>query len=534
MPRPCDHPTGPPSPSCHICKLWLTRADYRALWGGPAALNKAQQHMARLSLPCVYLGEKAGRKTQCLACGAQHVDVDVFRCEKFGECTKDRISKEKMPCCSRCAVRNSERPVESLPDIQTRNLLYHICPLSWHSLHTWQKSVASIVKRWSLFNGKKVVAIAKDPAGASASDVRRLFPSDCQIIEVENDPSLREVASFLPLFSEVETDDPHQATLYAHSKGVTRAVDSTSHTWADLLSEANLDYWPVVEKVLSAYPLAGCFKKNGRGWPNESASEWHYSGSWFWFRNKPLFSKPDWKKIDRFWSGIESYPSLHFGKDEAGVIFCDGKVPDLDLYSWAVMRNEVLPKWDRFKARNADMRNLRASHAKVELGGGANPRPGFVNIDQIGSADIKFDFESLSVGNVLPLEDDSVDSLYTSHCLEHIKAIVPLFREILRICKIGATVEIRVPHWFHSMAMCSGHVQVIAPDQITHWTESALDYWCGPIRKKLTLSRKEYVRGPNFQRWRRLLPDATENDIEELCPDACHESRWTFVVERRP
>lgn len=36
MPRPCaqDHPTPVPE-SCHLCNLYVTRADYHALWDGP-------------------------------------------------------------------------------------------------------------------------------------------------------------------------------------------------------------------------------------------------------------------------------------------------------------------------------------------------------------------------------------------------------------------------------------------------------------------------------------------------------------------
>ena len=54
------------------------------------------------------------------------------------------------------------------------------------------------------------------------------------------------------------------------------------------------DYWPLVEKHLSTKPITGAFKKLGPGWSAEMAkSDWHYSGSWFWFRNSELFAR-DW------------------------------------------------------------------------------------------------------------------------------------------------------------------------------------------------------------------------------------------------
>lgn len=115
MPRPCDHPTGPPSPSCHICKLWLTRADYRALWGGPAVLGKVHQHLAKQAIPCVHLGEATGRKTRCAACGQHHVEVDVHGCAIHGECTTHRVAQEKLPCCARCPDRDSDLHAARMP-----------------------------------------------------------------------------------------------------------------------------------------------------------------------------------------------------------------------------------------------------------------------------------------------------------------------------------------------------------------------------------------------------------------------------------
>ena len=111
---------------------------------------------------------------------------------------------------------------------------------------------------------------------------------------------------------------PGDVTLFAHAKGVTRHQASTSGKWVEAFEELYLDYWPAVADLLRNFPVVGAFKKMGAGWPpEESLSDWHYSGSWFWFRNSDLFSR-DWSRIDPFWCGIESFPSLHFAPHEAG------------------------------------------------------------------------------------------------------------------------------------------------------------------------------------------------------------------------
>lgn len=55
MLRPCEsrHPQ-PVSSGCRLCHLFLTRADYRRLWGGPD--EPPEPVKPRVSLPCVHVG----------------------------------------------------------------------------------------------------------------------------------------------------------------------------------------------------------------------------------------------------------------------------------------------------------------------------------------------------------------------------------------------------------------------------------------------------------------------------------------------
>ena len=70
---------------------------------------------------------------------------------------------------------------------------------------------------------------------------------------------------------------------------------------------------------------------------------------------------------------------------------------------------------------------------KLEIGGGNTPRgEGFVNLDCLPCADIAIDLEK----DPLPFADDSVDEVYSAHCLEHVNNAVGVLAEVLRVCKV--------------------------------------------------------------------------------------------------
>jgi predicted SAM-dependent methyltransferase len=103
---------------------------------------------------------------------------------------------------------------------------------------------------------------------------------------------------------------------------------------------------------------------------------------------------------------------------------------------------------------------MESEPMKLELGGGDFNRGGdWTNMDLNPVADIVHDLESFPY----PQADESVDELYSSHCLEHLVDPIGVMNEISRICKVGARVEIRVPHPNSNHAMCAGHKHVFGP-----------------------------------------------------------------------
>jgi hypothetical protein len=359
MPRPCTCDLCDLTPGasytleqCRFCFKFHHDDIANRAWGGPGLYGR------RRYLPCRHLGEATGRTHTCSSCGTSK-DHLVRACNLHGECLENTAAPG-LRCCRICKDRE---PVE-IPDPfegkePVRNLLFHIMPVRGNGI--WQRRVSQLVKRIRLFNGRRVVAIVTGPTwGPCALDppeyVRDAFGGAVhEFIEVPNDPNLREVATFEPLFERVETPSARQVTLYAHAKGVTRPGHPTCQEWADVLYETMLDYWPLVEVSLRDYPITGSFLRGLEGWPGQSASTYHYSGSWFWFRNRDLFQQDNWRQINSFWSGIEPYPSLRFPITLAGCLFHPFYLPGPGLYDPTYWYQRVVPDLERFRReRQAD------------------------------------------------------------------------------------------------------------------------------------------------------------------------------------
>lgn len=161
---------------------------------------------------------------------------------------------------------------------------------------------------------------------------------------------------------------------------------------------------------------------------------------------------------------------------------------------------------------------------KVEIGGGTLPKPGFINVDRCATADYIVDLET----EPLPFETSSVDEIYSSHCLEHIRNLIHVISEITRISKPNARVEIRVPHWGQEMATCFDHKQTISEDQARHFSE-AKDFWCGGHGSLVLVSTK-YTPNGHFNEAKRLFRHLTDEQIFRFVQNTCHEIVFEFTA----
>lgn len=340
----CDiaGPGEPGNPNqCRICWIRLGR--------NPLVVSKPKPK------PCIHLGQSNNRFALCNTCNGK-VQIKLHNCKVHGQCSPNKILSD-VASCQHCS------DYSPLTSSSTRNLLFHIQPLSNHGV--WQRWVLHLLKRMDLFNGKRAVAILTGDGYDPPEKVQEAFRGTIDhFIVTSNDSNLRETKTLFPLLQHVKTTDPKEATFWGHCKGITQQVSpgSMSHIWGRVMLESCLDYWPLVSKLLEGYSTAGSFKKVGWSW---GSSSWHYAGSFFWFRNAELF-KRNWTKIDTTWWGIETYPGSHFRENEAATIFYQANAWEINPYLRGHWVSKILPAWKKWKEEHKHERTDWKSLTKRE------------------------------------------------------------------------------------------------------------------------------------------------------------------------
>lgn len=106
----------------------------------------------------------------------------------------------------------------------------------------------------------------------------------------------------------------------------------------------------------------------------------------------------------------------------------------------------------------------------IDLGCGTRKRLGYIGIDRIKleGVDIVCDLDK-----GLPLNDNSVDGVWSNFLFEHIQDTIFLFKEVYRICKKDAIVEFRVPY-YQSVTQYKDptHKAAIMPEMILYFTDN--------------------------------------------------------------
>lgn len=201
-----------------------------------------------------------------------------------------------------------------------RNLFFHIYPLrgtfwGWH--------VDVIRSKFHLFNGRKLVHIVYDHETVDPHEVARNFTGVAEVVVRRNDARLGETAHYLRGIESLQSSRRDEMTFYCHSKGVARGRSFWPNTkaWAAAMYEINLCDPGAVEKLMETHDAVGCFRLR----MPHAGSDWHYSGTFFWFNHAGVFSNPDWSMIEQSRHGVEGWIGRLVPFDRSATLFDSDK-----------------------------------------------------------------------------------------------------------------------------------------------------------------------------------------------------------------
>jgi hypothetical protein len=252
------------------------------------------------------------RLEQCLAC-TQFYDPEKETC------THPRCGcgiKKQRGIIDKLGWASQRCPIDrwKYAPITVRNLIYHVCPLATND--GWRQNVRQLLKRFDVFNGRRIIAIARGE-GLEWEQVHSEFQGeDYEFFYVDNDANLREVASFLPLLEQVQNVNRDEATFYAHTKG-----NSTFANMQGAIRWRNAMYRHLLETdlqramaLLQDHVFVGCHKMvwGDRKPPYPSGLDygrWFLAGTFFWFRNDTVFGGGKWRTVPNDRYGAEAWPA---------------------------------------------------------------------------------------------------------------------------------------------------------------------------------------------------------------------------------
>lgn len=219
-----------------------------------------------------------------------------------------------------------------------RHLLYHVCPLNKErdEQEGWRQNIRQLLKRWGVFNGRKVIAIVTGDGMLPVDRVVQEFGGrEIEVVVRENDSVLREVVTFRPLLESLEPSAclPLQASLesqcffFAHTKGNSTEGSRRGATyWRNVMYANLLDRASECMDRLTKFSAVGTHKMVWRDkmppYPSGlRAGEWMFAGTFFWMRCDAVFTNPSWREIPRDRYGAEAWPSLILAPEEAHSMF---------------------------------------------------------------------------------------------------------------------------------------------------------------------------------------------------------------------
>jgi len=131
---------------------------------------------------------------------------------------------------------------------------------------------------------------------------------------------------------------------------------------------------------------------------------------------------------------------------------------------------------------------------KLDLGCGLNKKEGFIGVDLIDAPGV---IESDIFSYLKLLADNSVDEVRMYHSLEHVPKdqYLDVMRNLLRVCKNGAIIEIGAPYYNNS-------VNIANPYHHIHFNEHSFRFFCREKEDRYNVMKKsDWVATYSFGLW---------------------------------
>ncbi|MGA2257175.1 MAG: glycosyltransferase family A protein, partial [Thermoguttaceae bacterium] len=208
------------------------------------------------------------------------------------------------------------------PPVSKFNLIYHVCANAANDI--WLRNVRQLRRRLGTFNGRKVVAIATGPGLVQPDDVQAVFAwPGVEYLLVPNDAEIGHTASFPALLAAVRSKNAHEATFYAHTKGVSnRSQDPKAiEYWRNAMYASLLDDLSKLQEGLRGFAGLGACKlvhPGLRAFPSKIPwGHWHFAGTFFWFRHDRIFNDFRHTFVPHDYYGVEAWLGGFLAPEEA-------------------------------------------------------------------------------------------------------------------------------------------------------------------------------------------------------------------------
>lgn len=226
-------------------------------------------------------------------------------------------------------------------------LLFHV----WPHGEGWKRHIEKLQPILPKCE-RLMLGVATDDMTCSLDETVAMFGKGWEVFHADNKNSgagkngLREVATYQKMLPHL-TNGQNDITLCLHAKGSQAHTEKSNaiEWWTDAMYETvayNIE--GVVREMENGAAIVGSFRRHGQHLGTQH--RWHYSGTYYAFRNAIAFSNgvPSHRQI---WWGTESWPGDHFPLSASACLFGD-RIND--LYKVSQQPRKELIEWRRNNA----------------------------------------------------------------------------------------------------------------------------------------------------------------------------------------